>query len=96
MFFVYNENIIDLKRPIHGPSDTNDTNDNVKLKLLKILNDEIHCLQCTYRKYLYEYFNIDHKNTVLFSEDVKNEILENDQYWFGLLKKEKEEFFKRK
>ena len=96
LFFVYNDNKIDLTRPMIGPCISSDTNNNVKLKLLKILNDEIHCLQCTHRKYLYTYSNINHKNPVLFSEDVKNELLESDQYWFKILKKENEGSFKRK
>ena len=62
------------------------TNDNVKLKLLKILNDKIHWLQCTHRTYLYTYSNINHKNP-FFSENVKNKLLENELYWFEILKK---------
>ena len=55
-----------IKLTTMGPCRSSDTDANVKLKLLKILNDETHCLQYTHREDLYLYSNIDHKNTVVF------------------------------
>ena len=73
--------------------DTSNTNNNVKLKLIKILNDGIHCLQCVHRENLYLYSYINHTNSVYFSEDVKNKLLVNNQYYNELLKKGKRIMF---